>query len=327
MGAVGISAFCAANTLMMLAWCVPSGMVAVSRMVMSVGVGEEDRGSVCDVMRVMFKKFCLVNNLLAVLIIVFAEPLARIFYKDILSQVYIMTVWGFRLLPLCLALGSILQHFVCYAQMSGKNFFIQLLSFFDGVLFVAEFSAIFVPFLGVNGVYVANILNGVFVFVTIVLYSIVCRRRFPRNMEELMVMPDSFGAPPSERLDMVVRDMEGVLTISKTAQDFCLERCVDSRRSYLAALALEEMAGNVVAHGFTKDKKKHSVSIRLVHKDQDVILRIRDDCVSFDPTERARVSGDGGDPAKNVGIKMIYRMTKSVNWQSIFGMNVLTIKF
>lgn len=325
-GAIGISAFCAANTLMGLAWCVPAGMVAVSRMVMSVGVGEEDRATVADVMRVMFKKYCLVNNLLGLLIIIFANQLALIFYQDIFSQVYIMTVWGFRLLPLSLALGSILQHFVCYAQMSAKNFFIQLISFFDGVLFVAGFSAILVPSMGINGVYAANILNGIFVFATIVLHSIFCIRRFPRNMEDLMVMPDTFGAPPSERLDLTVQNIEDVVTISKAAQDFCLERCVDQRRSFVAALAMEEMAGNIVEHGFSKDNKKHSVSIRLVHKDQDVILRIRDDCVSFDPAERTQAANGADDPAKNVGIKLVYGMAKNVNWQSIFGMNVLTIK-
>lgn len=325
-GNVGISAFCAANTLMGLAWCVPAGMVAVSRMVMSVGVGEEDRATVSDVMRVMFKKFCLVNNMLAVAIILCAPLLSRVFYRDISSQVYILTVWGFRLLPLCLAFGSILQHFVCYAQMSGKNFFIQLASFFDGVLFVAEFSALLVPYIGVKGVYVANILNGIFVFITVVIYSIVCNRRFPRSMEDLMVMPDSFGTPASERLGLTVRNMDDVVSISKAAQEFCLERCIDSRRAFIASLALEEMAGNIVEHGFVKDNKKHSVEVRLIHKDQDIILRIRDDCVAFDPAERARAAGDGGDPAKNVGIKMVYGLAKSANWQSIFGMNVLTVK-
>lgn len=323
-GAVGISAFCAANTLMGLAWCVPAGMVAVSRMVMSVGVGEEDRTAVANVMRVMFKKFCLVNNLMGLLIIIFAKQLALIFYHDIFSQVYIMTTWGFRLLPLALAFGSILQHFVCYAQMSGKNFFIQLISFLDGVLFVAEFSAILVPFWGVNGVYAANILNGVFVFATIVIYSIFRNRRFPRNMEELMAMPDSFGVPQSERLDFTVRSMEDVVELSKAAQDFCAERGVDSRRAFYASLALEEMAGNVVAHGFNKDKKKHSAEARLVHKDQDLILRLRDDCVSFNP--EARLKAATGDQFKNVGIKMVYGLAKSANWQSIFGMNVLTVK-
>ena len=300
-------------------------MLAVSRMVMSVGVGEEDRSTVADVMRVMFKKFCLLNNLIAVAIIICAKPLAHIFYKDIFSQVYIMTVWGFRLLPLCLAGGSILQHFVCYGQMSGKNFFIQLASFFDGVFFVAGFSAILVPYIGVNGVYVANVLNSILIVVTVVVYSIAANRRFPRNMEDLMVMLDSFGVPESERLDFSVRDMKDVMELSKTAHDFCLERSVDGKRAYYASLALEEMAGNVVAHGFNKDNKKHSVEVRVVRKDQDLILRLRDDCVAFNPEDRLQADVSG-DPAKNIGIKMVYRLAKSANWQSIFGMNVLTIK-
>ena len=324
-GTVGISAFCASNTLMAVIWCIPLGMVTVSRMVMSVGVGEEDRTCVANVMRVMFKKFCLVNLFIGALIVVFAKQMAYIFYQDIFSQVYIMTTWGFRIFPICLMLGSIFQHFVCYAQMSGKNFLIQLTSFFDGVFFVSGFSAILVPFVGVNGVYIANVLNGIFVFVTIVVYSIFCNRKFPRNMEELMVMPDSFGVPQSQRLDFSVRNMQDVLELSKTAQNFCLERSVDSKRAYYASLALEEMAGNVVAHGFNKDKKKHSVEVRVVQKDQDLFLRVRDDCVAFNPEDRLNADVSG-DPAKNIGIKMVYRLAKSASWQSIFGMNVLTVK-
>ena len=324
-GAVGISAFCAANTLMSVIWCIPIGMVAVSRMVMSVGVGEEDRSCVANVMRVMFKKFCLVNFLVGAVLVIFAKQLAYIFYKDIFSEVYIMTTWGFRLLPLCLAGGSILQHFVCYGQMSGKNFLIQLLSFFDGVFFVAGFSAILVPFIGVNGVYVANVLNSILIVVTAVVYSIARNRKFPRDMEELMVMPDSFGVPQSQRLDCAVRNMDDVIELSKTAQNFCLERSVDSKRAYYASLALEEMAGNVVAHGFNKDNKKHSVEVRLVHKNDDLILRVRDDCVAFNPQERLQADVSG-DPSKNIGIKMVYRLAKSASWQSIFGMNVLTVK-
>ncbi len=46
------------------------------------------------------------------------------------------------------------------------------------------------------------------------------------------------------------------------------------------------MAGNVVEHGFTKDKKRHAIDLRVTVKDSDVILRIKDDCVPFDPGTR-----------------------------------------
>ena len=324
-GAAGLSAFCAANSFMTLVWCVPAGMVAVSRMVMSVGIGEEDRTAVANVMRVMFKKFCLLNSIMAAVIILSAAPLASLFYKDVSSSVFMMTVWGFRLLPLSLVPGSILQHFVCYGQASGKSIFVQLISVLDGVVFVSLWTALLIPSVGMNSVYLANVLNGLCILAVILLHSIICNKGFPRNMEELMVMPDSFGAPESERLEMSVKGIDDVVNLSKKVQDFCIERRVDQRRAFLAGLSLEEMAGNVVSHGFNKDKKSHSLEVRAIHKDQDVILRVRDDCVLFDPMARLSSQVDG-DVTKNIGIRMVCAMAKSVNWQSIFGLNVLTVK-
>ncbi|MBQ9594073.1 MAG: ATP-binding protein, partial [Lachnospiraceae bacterium] len=104
-----------------------------------------------------------------------------------------------------------------------------------------------------------------------------------------------------------------------------LARGVSSRSAYLAGLSMEEMAGNVVDHGFRKDNKKHSVDVRVVHKNDAVLLRIKDDCVPFDPGERRAIT-DTDDPAKNIGIRMIFKMAEDVNYQNILGLNVLTIK-
>ena len=65
--------------------------------------------------------------------------------------------------------------------------------------------------------------------------------------------------------------------------------------------------------------------MRVVRKDDDVILRIKDDCVPFDPAERLR-RFNGDDPAKNIGIRMILGMARDVQYQNILGLNVLTIR-
>ena len=88
---------------------------------------------------------------------------------------------------------------------------------------------------------------------------------------------------------------------------------------------MEEMAGNVVGHGFLKDNKKHTVETRTVYKDGSVILRIKDDCIPFDPAERKEIA-DPDDAAKNIGIRMVYRMAKDIQYQNILGLNVLTIR-
>ena len=65
----------------------------------------------------------------------------------------------------------------------------------------------------------------------------------------------------------------------------------------------EEMAGNVVTHGFSDTGKKHAVDIRVVYKDNELTLRIRDNCKSFDPSEHAK-SKDSEDVG-NIGIRLV----------------------
>ena len=324
-GSVGISAFAAANNLLGIVWALPSGMLAVSRLMMSVSIGEEDRQTLTDVMRVMFRRFLPLMGAVCALIILCAEPLTRIFYRDPADPVYMMTVWGLRLLPLCMPLSIIYMHFVCYGQASGKQGYVYLLSLLDGVVCVVAFAALTIRALRMNGVYLASFFNGIVTTLVIVGYAWLKKKRFPRSMEQLMVIPDGFGAPESERMDLSVRSMEGVVTVSQQIQSFCLAHGVDKRRAYLAGLSMEEMAGNIVEHGFGKDRKSHSVDVRVVHKDNDVILRIKDDCARFDPGEQQKLA-EGDDVTKNIGIRMVFKIARDVQYQNMLGLNVLTIR-
>ena len=324
-GTVGISAFATADNLLRIFWAVPGAMLAVSRMMISVSIGEEDRQTLTDVMRVMFRRFLPLMGVISAGIILCAGPLTHLFYRDAADPVYAMTLWGLRILPLCMPLSIICMHFVCYGQASGKQGLVHVLSLLDGVVCVAGFTAILIRLLGMNSVYVANILNGIVCALVILGYSWIKNRRLPRSMDELMVVPEDFGAPESERMDLTIRSMEEVVTISQQVQRFCEEKGIDPRRAYLSGLAMEEMAGNIVDHGFTKDQKAHSIEARVVHKDDDVILRLKDDCIPFNPSERQQLAA-GDDPVKNIGIRMVFGMAREVQYQNILGLNVLTIR-
>ncbi len=324
-GSVAISAYAASDNLLRIFWSVPGGMLAVSRMMISVSIGEEDRQTLTDVMRVMFKRFIPLMCAISAAIILCAVPMTRLFYRDPTEPVYMMTVWGLRILPLCMPLSVICVHFICYGQASGKQGLVHTLALLDGVICVAGFTALLIRGLGMKSVYVANVLNGVVTTLVIIGYAWLRKKRFPRNLEELMVIPEDFGAPEEARMDLSIRSLEDVVSVSEGVQSFCLSQKIDARRSHLAALAMEEMAGNIVDHGFSKDNKRHSVDIRVVHKDDDVILRLKDDCVPFDPGERQKLAGDD-DGMKNIGIRMVFRIAKDIQYQNILGMNVLTIR-
>ncbi len=87
---------------------------------MSVSIGEEDRQSLTDVMRVMFRRYIPLMCVICVGIILCAEPITRLFFRDPAEPVCMMTVWGLRLLPLSMPLSIMYMHFVGYGQASGK---------------------------------------------------------------------------------------------------------------------------------------------------------------------------------------------------------------
>jgi anti-sigma regulatory factor (Ser/Thr protein kinase) len=84
-------------------------------------------------------------------------------------------------------------------------------------------------------------------------------------------------------------------------------------------------AGNVVDHGFTKDEKDHMAEAHVVYKDGNIMLRIKDDCIPFDPMERAAMF-DPDDPFRNMGLKMVIDLAKEITYQNMMGLNVLTIR-
>ena len=106
-----------------------------------------------------------------------------------------------------------------------------LLAVLDGVVCVAGFSALLIPFWGVQGAYIANILNGVVCILVIVAYAWIRLKRMPRNTEDLLVLPENFGVEEHERIDISVRNMEEVMTVSRQVSDFCSRRGIDARQS------------------------------------------------------------------------------------------------
>ena len=323
-GSVGVSAFATSNTLLVFFWAIPTGMLAVSRIMFSISVGEEDRESLVNVMRTALFRYLPLMCAVVAAIIAMAVPLTRLYYRDVTDPVYEMTVWGFRIMPLSMPLSLIYMVFCCFGQVSGKQILVHILAALDGVICVGGFSALLVPSIGVNGIYIANVLNGVVTTLVIAIYPILKKKRVPRNTEELMVIPDNFGVAEADRFGLSLHSMEEVIRISQKIQDFCLEKGIDRRRAYLAGLCMEEMAGNVIAHGFTKDSKNHSVDIQVVYKDSHLILRIKDDCVAFDPAVRRDIV-DPEDITRNIGIRMVYDIAESVSYQSVLGLNVLTV--
>ena len=237
-----------------------------------------------------------------------------------------MTVMGFRLLPLCMPLAVISLAFACYAQAAQKKTMSVVLPVIDGFVGVSVCSLFLIPLMKMNGLYIANILNGVICLIVIVLFAWKDCGHFPKSVEDLAAIPADFGAREADRLDISVHNLEEVTNVSERIVLFCRDHGVDRKRAVYAGLALEEMAGNVVQHGFTKGRRRdHTIDLRVIYdQEKNIILRIRDDCLPFNPEDMSRLR-EPEDPLHNVGIRVVFNIAKDIRYQYVLGLNVLTL--
>ena len=323
-GTAGVAALAAFNMVygFFIAFCLGNG--AVFRMLTSVFVGEEDKASMKAVLKLVLTKGLAMSCVIGVIVFVTAAPISGLFFADHTLQVYVLTKQLFQIYAFCIPLILICQVNTNYFQTMGHGKFVNVLSVVDGFFSMIIPSLILAPILGALGVWLANPIGILITILMAPLYEIIYWKRIPHGLDEWMMLKPDFGVADEDCLDIAIHDMTEVTQTAERVQGFCKAHNTDSKVAYCSALCLEEMAGNVVAHGFNKDKKKHSLNVKVAYLKDHVLLRIKDDCIPFDPAEYAELLSED-NPLYNIGIRMVYKIAADVNYQNLLGLNVLTI--
>ncbi len=176
-------------------------------------------------------------------------------------------------------------------------------------------------FIGITGIWLCYFLAEVITVALMYVYLCIKKKGVANSLEDILDMPKDFS--PGVRYVKSIKTIEEVIGISKDIDELCKSNGIDKRRSYFASLCAEEMAGNIVEHGFIKDKKENTVDVFAYIENGDVNIRFRDNCIPFNPNERLNM---GDDPISNIGIRMVSKIAKEMNYQTTFGLNVLTIR-
>ncbi len=322
----GLSAMSAFNMVcgFLIAYCLANG--SIIRMLISVFAGEEDKYSMRAILRIVLTKGMAMAAAFAVFILAISPFISDIFFPDRASNVYKLNHQLLIIYAICIPLILLCQVSTNYFQAMDHRLFVNIISVFDGFFSMVIPALILAPVLGAFGVWIANPIGIVMTLLLTPVYAVIYWKHVPRNLDEWMFLKPGFGVSEDCVLDIVVHDMEGLMLASAQTQDFCVNSGMGKRTSYYSALCLEEMAGNVIRHGFTADQKKHSLNSMVINKGDRIMLRIKDDCIPFNPLELSELTSEKGS-YDNYGIRMIYKIADDVTYQNMLGLNVLTVTF
>lgn len=328
-GESALSAFASVMMAMQLIISYAMGVGNALRSLASISLGEKDKDALIALKRVVLRKALPLSFLVAGILMLITLPLPSLYFKDG-CETFKMARSLFLIMcstePLLLILFVISN----YLQAKEHRVYCSILSIYDGLCSALIPAMILAPSMGVTGIWISSPIGYVTTFLLSAIYCIIYNRGIPRTDEQILFLKPGFGAAEKDRFARDIKSIKDVENLSIDVNEFCLNHDMSAEDSNHAAVCVEELASNVIIHGFTKDKKKsHLIQVRVVYdrsgKEPSLILRIKDDCVRFNPQERASQTR-GNDIEKNIGIKLVMNVAKEVTYQSFIGLNVLTIR-
>ena len=323
-GNLAVAAYSVISTLGNFCYCVGSGIGAVAMTLGAIFYGDEDRESLYTVVRTMVQYALRIISVVVLVILIFAPRIVALFLADNPEAVSLAAT-GLRLFSLSLFFSPINVAFKYYYQGVHRNRFAEMIAFLSSFLLPVLFSFVLSRFLQTTGIWLGWVCGEAMTLLVTSLLVWSRNRKISLQAEAYAMLPAAFGARREDCLDLSVHTADEAMQASEQASVFCREHDLDERSCLLIPLCIEEMVMNIVDHGFTKDERKdHSIEVRLMLKEEKRMIRIRDNCVNFDPVSYVKLHEDD-DPTAHFGIRMIMKMVTDANYVSSLGLNNLTL--
>lgn len=117
-----------------------------------------------------------------------------------------------------------------------------------------------------------------------------------------------------------------IVALNSGIESFCEQNDIDMKKQYYIMLCIEEIAVNIIEHGF-QDGKEHYIDIRIIAGDR-LLLNIRDDATAYDPTAQkdADITASAEEfDTDGLGIFLVKKVAKEFSYRRVIGFNNLHI--
>ena len=319
-----VASYSVISTVGNFCYCFGAGIGSVALLLGSIFYSDEDRPALQTLVRTMTRYAVLLDAVLIAAVLLAAPTLVSLFLTDNLDARR-MAIQGVRLFSLSLLPSALNSSFKNYYQGSGRTRLSEAISVMQNFAFIAVSALVLSSFLSTTGVWLGYLCGET---LTLLVTSILVWRhagRLTLSAEAYAFLPRGFGAAEGDYLELSLNTLEGAVKASQQAADFCAAHGEKPRDCTMIALCIEEMTANIVEHGFHKGGKDHSVDLRLLFREDRRLIRIRDDCVSFDPIRYLELHSDE-DPMAHIGIRMVMKMVQRANYVNSLGLNNLTLE-
>jgi Na+-driven multidrug efflux pump len=312
------------NTVLNFTTSVMIGVGLTAAMIAGMILGEQDRSSAEYLVKVTVQTAIVIGAGLGVIVFLAADVIAAAFGGEDGAGMVALAARGLRIYSVSIVLYGINNAFVNYTQGMRRMGFSTFYCFLQNFVFIVIPALALSGILEVDAVWFAFVIGEVLTLLAIIVLAGILKKGVPFRAKDFLFLKEPFGAPEDEVFEVSIAGRSEVIPASKAVEGFCHSKGATAKENCLLPLFVEELGNNIAEFGIGGDKHR-SLDIRVVRMEDGWILRLRDNCKAFNPTEWISLH-EKDDPTANIGIRMVCGMAKSVNYLNTMDLNIITLR-
>ncbi len=290
-----------------------------------VFVGEEDKKAVKLVQRIALLHSLVMTTLITVLLYFFCDPIVTVFLNTDEPEALKLASQCIRISCLSLPFHTIVYNFNNYLMGIRRLRFANIYSFLIECGNLVPITLLMLGFIGYQGAWISKIVNMAGLSLIAVIYILI-HKGGKTFSDKMLLMPEDFGTTPENEMSVITSSIKKIERLSKIAVAFAMEHGADKQRALTYGLITEELAIFLANIGF-KDGEEHNINARLVAKDDDLIIRMRDDCKPLNLKDYYQMLLETPEiEDEEISLAIIFKMAKDVKYTATFGANNLIIR-
>lgn len=322
-GSIAMSAFSVKFSIFSFCIIIGNGISEGVGVMTQILHSEKDAISIKNTVKTGVGLMLTIGTAFSALLFIFADFVAG-FYLTSDAEAKIVSVHIIRYLSLSLIFNGFNSMVLRYLQAIRRMSQVHALTIVHRLISPVLFTFVLGKMFGTEGLFIAIPVSEIAALIGYILFAIITNKK-NEFLDAILMISDGYGYNSENSCSFSISSIEEAVNISEKIMTFCNQHNVDKRIGYFSALCMEELATNVIEHGFTKDNKKHHCDIRVMLDSDEVMLRIRDDCPYFNIRERYDSLVDR-DIESGVGIRLVFGIAENVQYINIFNTNTLIIR-
>lgn len=172
---------------------------------------------------------------------------------------------------------------------------------------------------------IVGITQTMFGVVMVIAYYVMKNRSLPKSIFDITYIPSTFSVPAKDRFVGTIQTKEDVANVSKKVIDFCKSKHINNIVSCYTGLCVEEVVVNTIENNREIEKGDKEIKVILIYENHDVSIIIRDNFPQMNPIEVLKRYDNTDDISKGLGLRLVTKIAKEVNYSSALNLNVLSI--